>query len=471
MRLTALGLLALACTADASPAADAGPTADGPTLSDAGPDADADAGLGPEGDADGDGITNAEEGLEADGSGPDTDGDGLPDGLDGDSDADGLADAVEGAPRDRRGDLPDSDEDGTPDFRDLDADDNGRPDVQDAFATDGIPGDLDGDGIFDFRDADDDGDRLGDVGELGEDPLAPRDTDADGAPDFRDRDSDGDTILDADELTGWWPEKNGMPVRSLDADLDGYPDRDEAGDDDPETPPVDTDGDGSPDFLDLDSDDDGVWDVSERILGLDRRRTDTDGDGTSDAEELIAGTDPDDGDDDPAARSWIVVRTPFRQPAEPEVLPAALRFTVPAELEGARVTVQVRDVSGGAEAIASLALDVTSAGCAAPSGLDTDEDGLPDAVASAVPDTTVCWTLTPLPNRTIPSAMLFPIQEGCPVVATTLDAVIEVMAEGEVLRSVTFKALVPGWWQCLAPDDTRRVDCPEPDPCNPCCDC
>ena len=49
----------------------------------------------------------------------------------------------------------------------------------------------------------------------------------------------------------------------LDSDGDEVPDRDEAGDEQLQTPPVDTDGDGIPDFRDLDSDNGGVEDGIE----------------------------------------------------------------------------------------------------------------------------------------------------------------------------------------------------------------
>ena len=74
-----------------------------------------------------------------------------------------------------------------------------------------------------------------------------RDTDRDGTPDFEDLDSDSDGILD----------------------------RDEAGDADTCTPPVDSDADGTPDFFDTDSDDNGIPDLDEGV-------GDGDGDGIPD---------------------------------------------------------------------------------------------------------------------------------------------------------------------------------------------
>ncbi len=63
-------------------------------------------------------------------------------------------------------------------------------------------------------------------------------------------DADGDTICDADEGDGD-PDGDGIPNRNdPDSDGDGVPDREEAGDEDPRTPPRDSDGDGVPDSLD-----------------------------------------------------------------------------------------------------------------------------------------------------------------------------------------------------------------------------
>jgi len=55
--------------------------------------------------------------------------------------------------------------------------------------------------------------------------------------------------------------------QDLDADGDGIPDRTEAGDSNPNTPPVDTDDDGTPDFVDSDSDNDRITDAGEWSTG------------------------------------------------------------------------------------------------------------------------------------------------------------------------------------------------------------
>ena len=65
-------------------------------------------------------------------------------------------------------------------------------------------------------------------------------------------DADGDTICDADEGAGD-ADGDGIPnAMDEDSDGDGVPDRVEAGDDDPRTPPPDSDGEGVPDHLDED---------------------------------------------------------------------------------------------------------------------------------------------------------------------------------------------------------------------------
>lgn len=90
-----------------------------------------------------------------------------------------------------------------------------------------------------------------------------------------DDDPDGDYISSMDEGSAD-PDGDGTGNdRDDDSDGDGFSDRDEAGDNNCLTPPVDTDGDGSADYLDLDANGDGVPDREQR-------ETDTDGDGIPD---------------------------------------------------------------------------------------------------------------------------------------------------------------------------------------------
>ncbi len=63
-------------------------------------------------------------------------------------------------------------------------------------------------------------------------------------------DADADSICDRDEGT-IDPDGDGLPnAQDPDSDGDGVPDRSEAGDADPATPPADSNGDGLPDYLD-----------------------------------------------------------------------------------------------------------------------------------------------------------------------------------------------------------------------------
>ncbi len=106
-------------------------------------------------------------------------------------------------------------------------------------------------------------------------------------------DSDRDTILDAEEGTSD-PDLDGVPSHlDLDSDGDGISDRQEAGDLDPATPPVECGAeldwssgmprsDGAPDYLDTDSDNDGLDDGVERRDGLDPCSVDSDSDGLED---------------------------------------------------------------------------------------------------------------------------------------------------------------------------------------------
>ena len=108
--------------------------------------------------------------------------------------------------------------------------------------------DADQDGIADYLDWDSDGDGIPDSYEAGDDDpdTMPVDSDHDGIYDFRDLDSDGDQIDDGTEYM-------------VDGDGDGVPD-------------MDVDGDGIPNHLDDDTDGDGHSD-------LDEGTTDLDGDG------------------------------------------------------------------------------------------------------------------------------------------------------------------------------------------------
>ncbi|MFH2007153.1 MAG: hypothetical protein ABI333_11250 [bacterium] len=260
------------------------------------------------GDEDQDGICDEFEGKD---ELTDTDGDGTPDYLDLDSDNDGIADSIEWGGV-YPGQYPvDSDSDGIPDFRDEDSDGNGLPDEVDGVS------DIDGDGIGAYADLDDDGDGIPDIIEMGSMPSSPPDSDGDGVPDYQDVDSDGDTIADVHEGARD-SDDDGIPdYLDLDSDNDGLLDSEEAGDTDPNTPPIDTDGDGHPNFRDSDSDNDGLSDGAEVLAGTDPLNEDSDGDGVSDLIEVGAGTDPNDPQDNPQANGDFVFVMPYEDTPTP----------------------------------------------------------------------------------------------------------------------------------------------------------
>ncbi len=103
-------------------------------------------------DADGDGIADLDEGRDAPGGAPDTDGDGRPDFRDDDADGDGVLDRLEAGDTDAGTTPVDSDRDGRADFRDLDSDNDGLSDRDEAMRAclDRTRADTDGDGQSDL---------------------------------------------------------------------------------------------------------------------------------------------------------------------------------------------------------------------------------------------------------------------------------------------------------------------------------
>jgi MYXO-CTERM domain-containing protein len=178
-------------------------------------------------DFDGDGLLNILD--------YDSDDDGLPDYIEGTADEDGDgepdyldADASDGAESDPDGDGlrtvieelfelnpldPDTDSDGIPDGLEFSPSTVSRDE--------GDPADTDLDGIIDALDEDSDGDGWPDAAEAPLDPSNPPDSDGDGIYDFRDLDSDNDGLSDAEELAAGTSPING------DSDGDGIPDGDE----------------------------------------------------------------------------------------------------------------------------------------------------------------------------------------------------------------------------------------------------
>lgn len=238
-------------------------------------------------DNDGDGLTNGEEdALGTDRDNADSDGDGIPDGLEvgdprspTDTDGDGIPDVFEAG---------DTDGDGIPNSEDTDSDNDGIPDSVEVGADPLNPVDTDNDGTPDYLDRDSDGDGLPDALEAGFANGVARDTDGDGTPDYLDLDSDGDTLPDALEGNASGVDTDGDGIDdAFDADTLGDGDINGDGIGDSATL-FDRDNDGLPDHLDTDSDNDGILDSSE---GTPTALTDTDGDGIPDVHDLDSDND------------------------------------------------------------------------------------------------------------------------------------------------------------------------------------
>jgi hypothetical protein len=168
----------------------------------------------------------------------DTDGDGIPDGLDTDDNGNGVPDGQE-----------DPDGDGIPNDQDTDDDGDGIPDTIDGYSNAPDPsGDIDGDGVPNSADTDMDGD---------------------GIPNENDSDPDGDGIRD---------RMSGQGTPNGDTDGDGIPDSEDS----------DIDGDGIPNESDTDDDGDGLEDDAEAIVdGLEGIK--------NELEKLTGGEQGDDG--------------------------------------------------------------------------------------------------------------------------------------------------------------------------------
>jgi hypothetical protein len=191
------------------------------------------------------------QGQRTDPNRADSDGGGLSDGLE-DRDRDGLRGPWETDPNDPSDDV-DSDGDGLPDLieavRDWDGD--GLPDPE-HYAPDA---DQDDDGVPNRLDHDSDEDGLPDASEGVADP------DEDGLPAFLDPDSDGDGLSDGVDGTSDL-DNDGLPAfLDLDADGDTVSDALEGA--------GDFDDDGRANHLDRDADADGRSDASEGAADLD----------------------------------------------------------------------------------------------------------------------------------------------------------------------------------------------------------
>ncbi|MEM9191082.1 MAG: hypothetical protein AAGF12_18010 [Myxococcota bacterium] len=394
---------------------------------------------GPFDDADGDSLTDRQEGVFAD---VDTDGDGTPDYLDLDSDNDGLPDSLEAGDADVTTVPRDSDRDGTPNFRDLDSDDNRIPDADEGR------GDFDGDGFLDAFDRDDDNDEIPDFAAVaGEGELGPNgerlDFDGDGAPDYQDVDSDNDTIGDLHEGIRDSDSDGVLDRFDDDSDGDGASDREEAGDADVLTPPLDTDEDRLPNYRDSDSDRDGLDDRDERIEGTDPLRGDTDNDGVSDWAELVFFSDPLDPASRPSEARAGFISIPFND----DPTPAAWVFAVDTSIllpdpNPQRIEVRLRefaDDDGDAlPFVRAVAARADAAGCTAGlSTLDANGDGIEETYEAVTPGSTVCWTLTLNRNTTIRDPETFLVLELEAFAGAT------VLETARVLLRVPFS--LPAW--------------------------
>ena len=226
--------------------------------------------------------------------------------------------------------------------------------------------DKDNDGIPDVTDLDDDNDGILDTVEdqnldLDGDPRTnPTDTDGDGVPDYFDLDSDNDGIPDYTEAGGTNdPDGNGMVgtgvLDNTEVDSNGIP----LAVGPSGLTPFDTDGDGIADYKDLDSDNDGIADVIE-AGGID-----PDGDGyygggitnDADADGLIDALDPYDdraGNSDTSLGGIPLVKVDTDGDGQFNYLDLdSDNDTIPDNVEGQ-----------------------STVGYVAPSGLDTDLDGL-----------------------------------------------------------------------------------------------
>jgi len=243
-------------------------------------------------DRDGDGLTNMEEeALGTDPDNPDSDNDGLPDGVE--------VNAVGTDPLD-----PDTDNDELTDGAeinqfntdplDLDTDNDALLDGQEpALGTDPTDPDTDNDGVLDGPEVAKGTDPL--VANIGEAPVGPsteEDSDGDGlsnedevtlGTDPDNPDSDNDTLLDGNEIRLY-----GTDPLNLDSDSDKL-------NDSLEIFTYNTDPNNS------DTDNDGLLDGKELLVNLTNPRdADTDAGGVIDGAEVNNGTDPLDRTDDAA---------------------------------------------------------------------------------------------------------------------------------------------------------------------------
>ena len=186
---------------------------------------------------------------------PDSDFDGVIDGIDSDDDGDGVLDGGDNCPLVPNSTQTNTDSDGQGDACDADDDNDGVLDVNDAFPLNAAESvDNDGDGTGNNADPDDDNDGVLDVNDAFPLNVAESaDTDGDGTGNNADLDDDNDGVPDT---------LDAFPLNAAES--------------------ADTDGDGTGNNADLDDDNDGVLDVSDAFPLDASASSDSDGDGVAD---------------------------------------------------------------------------------------------------------------------------------------------------------------------------------------------
>ncbi len=321
-------------------------------------------------DDDNDGITDL---VENGGFNPfgDTDGDGILN----------LADPTPGAGQpafvdangDGINDFYDTDRDGVINSFDLDTDGDGIPDLVEAGGID-----TNGDGRIDGTFTDTDGDGLANTYDTdnGGVNIANLDTDGDGIPNYKDLDSDGDGIPDVVEAGGIDANNDGRFDNVTDTDADGLSDLvdgDVGNDGIAENtagaliitstvggtpgrpasyPRANADGNGLPNPYDLDSDGDGILDSREAGI-----TQDTNNDGVVNSSDT--------GFTDANGDGWS------------DQVDALATLTIPNTDGDTRPN--YLDIDSDNDGITDIIEGQTTAAYAAPSGTDTDGDGIDNA--------------------------------------------------------------------------------------------
>lgn len=262
----------------------------------------------------------------------DTDGDGILDYLDLDADNDGILDLYESGLSSAATDT-------------LDSDGDGRIDLTQEFGTNGMANAVET------------------SANSGTESYTLANTDGDGINDWLDLDSDNDGIPDLTENgNGTDADSNGIVDGSTDTDSDGVlssADSDESAVGSPSTRPEDLDQDGIYNFRDIDADDDGITDFVENLTGT---GTDSDNDGIVDGST--------DSDNDGILESADTDDAALGSPG-----------STPPDTDG-DTDLDFLDIDADNDGITDNTEALTTAGYTAPSGTDTDGDGLDNAYDS-----------------------------------------------------------------------------------------